>query len=184
MDYSTMRLFLSEENIKMHLEYLNKQRLVYSILQKSNPQIVGDNIKDIFNKNLFQKDKFDAINLLCDIKSHEIFFNSFASSVPVCKRIKKYYGSVEKLIYDVYVLAKNNSTGFVYLCMDKKGNPRIEYRREPSDIFIKYEPVLALDLCEHAYFKDYGFNKDRYLKNSLGYFDLKLLDDRLISLDN
>lgn len=74
MDYSTMRLFLSEENIKMHLEYLNKQRLVYSILQKSNPQIVGDNIKDIFNKNLSQKDKFDAINLLCDIKSHEIFF--------------------------------------------------------------------------------------------------------------
>ena len=32
MDYSAMRLFLSEENIKMHLEYLNKQKLIYSIL--------------------------------------------------------------------------------------------------------------------------------------------------------
>lgn len=184
MDYSAMRLFLSEENIKIHLDYLKKSRLMYSILQKSNSKIVGDNIKAIYNQNLPKQDKNEAINLLCDIKSHEIFFNSFSNVVPVCKHIKKFYSSAEKLIYDVYVLAKNNCTGFVYLCIDRKGALTIEYRRDASDIFIKYDPVLALDLCEHTYFKDYGFNKDRYLKNALRYFNLKLLDDRLNSLDN
>ena len=184
MDYSAMRLFLSEENIKMHLEYLNKQRLVYSILQKSNSEIVGNDIKAIYNQNLPRGVKREALNLLCDIKSHELFFNSFANSSPMCKKIKEFYGSAEKLIYEAFILAKSNSYGFVYAFLDKKKSPHIEYRIDPLDVFIKYEPILALDLSEHTYFKDYGFNKERFFKNALGYLNLKLLEDRLNSLDN
>ncbi|MBO5909460.1 MAG: hypothetical protein J6Q67_06795 [Clostridia bacterium] len=183
MDYSSMRLFLSEENIKMHLEYLNKQKLVYSILQKSYPKLTND-IKMVYQQNLPREIKKEALTLLCDIKSHEMFFNSFINTPPKCKNIKKFYSSEERLIYEVYLLAKNNKHGFIYICLDKNAAPIIQYRSEPSDIFIRYEPVLAFDLCEHTYFKDYGFNRERFLGNSLGHLNLKLLDDRLISIDN
>ena len=41
--------------------------------------------------------------------------------------------------------------------------------------FIKGEPRLAIDLCEHAYFIEYGFDKERYLEDLLRHLDLSRL---------
>ena len=36
-------------------------------------------------------------------------------------------------------------------------------------------PILAVDVCEHTYFMDYGFDKQRYLIQSLPYLNLAKL---------
>ena len=35
--------------------------------------------------------------------------------------------------------------------------------------------VRAIDVCEHAYFADYGFDKQRYLISALPYLDITKL---------
>ena len=47
MNLNAMNLFLSEENIKRHLEHLRTQKLKYSILEKSVPELKGKSIKEI-----------------------------------------------------------------------------------------------------------------------------------------
>ena len=39
--------------------------------------------------------------------------------------------------------------------------------------------VLAVDLSEHAYFTDYGFDKSEYVRNLLPYLDLSILDKKI-----
>lgn len=180
MDYSTMNLFLSDENIKIHMEYLKELKLRYSILQKSCHLLDCDDIKTIFRKKLNHDIKKDALEILCDVKSHELFFNSFINVVPVCNGIKRLYGSKEKFIFDLYVISQRNSCGFVYVFLNKNGIPTIKFTQNPIDIFINYDPVIAYDLFEHTYFKDYGFNRNKYFINSLRYLNLKLLEDKLI----
>lgn len=184
MDCSSMTLFLSEENIKLHKEYLNKQKLRYSILKKSCATPLASDIKEIY-RNAMPKDvKKEALELLCDIKSHELFFNSFIYPTKICNNIKKYYTSQESLVYDVLLKARERNFGFLYLCLDTRGKPRLEYGNNEVDIFIKYDPILAFDLWEHVYIRDYGFNREKFLRCALEYFNLKLLDDRLKSIDN
>lgn len=184
MDYSALRLFLSEENIKLHLEYLNKQKLRYSILKKCSSDLLVDDIKHIYRQHIPTDLKNEALRLLCDIKSHELFFQSFVSQTHICKSIKKYFGSQDRLLYELLTIGQKEENGFVYLCIDKSGAPKILFRNNEWEIFVKYEPILAFDLCEHVYFKDYGFNKEKYLRNSLVYLNLKLLDEKLLSIDN
>ena len=33
-------------------------------------------------------------------------------------------------------------------------------------------PALAIDVCEHAYFMDYGFDRERYLVSALPYLNV------------
>ena len=184
MDCSTMRLFLSDENIKSHFDYINKQKLRFSILQKSCSELNSCCYKEIYRKKLPFDIKKQALTLICDIKTHELFFNSFSQPRYICKNIKRYFSSQDRLIYEMLSLAREVDYGFIFVCLDKAGKPIICSGENKTDIFIKYEPILAIDLYEHVYFKDYGFNKEKYLSNALGYLNLKILDDRLLSLDN
>ena len=67
MNYKALNTFLSEENIRRHEEYLNTLRLRLSILEKSDPSVIraGSQMKR------------EESNLIKEIKSHELFFDSF-----------------------------------------------------------------------------------------------------------
>ena len=42
-----------------------------------------------------------------------------------------------------------------------------------------FEPILAVDICEHVYFLDYGFDKERFLCRFLPYLSLSKIDQFL-----
>ena len=46
-----------------------------------------------------------------------------------------------------------------------------------TGVFLKYDVRLAVDLCEHAYFYDYGFDKKSYLKAALSSLDLSKIEN-------
>ena len=57
----------------------------------------------------------------------------------------------------------NNDNGWVWLVVDR-GLLRITTSRETqSPIRVGQHPILALDLWAHAYFLDYGHDRDRYI---------------------
>ena len=167
MNINIMNRFLSEENIKKHLEYLRTLRLKYSVLLKSVPSLDGASMIEVARLSVERKVREEALELLWNIKSHELFFNSFAD-----KQIwERKDMSKERLLYDVLTLSYDRSHGFIYLYNDKKGNIKISHTECYDGAFVTYEPLLCIDICEHAYFNDYGFKKDRYVSGALSYLN-------------
>ncbi len=175
MDFKAMNRFLSEENIKRHLEHLRTQKLRLSILEKSIPELGGKTMAQICRSNLKSAVKDEALDLMWYIRSHECFFDSFCENQQRNMLILKHFSSLEKYIYDIYTEAKGYNHGFLYMFIDKLGIPRTHYSDRYDGAFVKYKPCLAIDLYEHTYFSDYGFDRERFLKNALTHLDVSKL---------
>ena len=177
MNVEAMNLFLSDGNIKRHLEHLREERLRYSILEKSYPQIKGCAIGQLVRLNIDRDVKDEAISRLWYIKAHECFFNSFTERQTWRKELIKYYPSKERLLYDIYIEAMEKDHGFLFIYIDKQGTPKWIFADKSDGAFIRYEPILTLDLYEHTYFLDYGFEKKLFLRNALAYLNISSLDN-------
>ena len=171
MNLKAMNLFLSEENIKKHLDHLRTMKLKYSILEKSMPEIKGKSISEISKSTINRKVKNEALELFWYIKSHELFFNSFTENPTLTEEMRKQSFSKEKFIYDVICEAKEKNYGFLFVYLDKQGKIKTSFASEFEGAFVKYEPKLCMDLYEHTYFSDYGFQKEKFLRGAFGYFD-------------
>lgn len=170
-----MNMFLSEDNIKRHLEHLRTLRLRYSILEKSFPELMGKEIKEILRMNIDKGLKDEALSLLRNIKSHECYFDSFTELPKRSDEVIRYYASREKFLYDLFCEGKEKEYGFLFVYIDKYGIARYSFSTLNDGAYLRYEPILAVDMYEHAYFNDYGFSKDKYLKSALEYLDLERL---------
>lgn len=175
MNLKVMNLFLSEENIKRHVEHLRTLRLKYSVLEKSLPEIKDRDIISISRSAINRKVKEEALELLWLIKSHELFFNSFSENPVWCEGVRKHNSSRERFVYDVLMEAKDKDCGFLYIYPDKQKKLITVYTDRFDGAFVKYEPRLCLDLYEHTFFSDYGFKREKFLRNALMYFDTSRL---------
>jgi superoxide dismutase len=170
-----MNRFLSEESIALHKEYVRLQRLKYSIIESAVPMLKDADVMDVYRMKMTSRDRRDALDLLSEIKLHELFFSSFSDRIyPRSPLVGSAYGSEADFLNFIYKRALALPHGFVlvYLVGD-----RIELREviAPLDAFSSHTPTLALDVCEHVYFTDYGFDKERYLSLALPYLDLARL---------
>ena len=162
--------FLSEESISLHKEYVRQKRLKYSILESYLPELRGASVADLFRLRMGKKDRADALSLLPEIVLHDVFFSSFCEEKnPSSRAIAELYGSEASFLNVLYRLALKHPYGFIGIG-----------RRASVCVFsgdaeaLRYDaPLLAIDLCEHAYFPDYGFDRERYLVEALSHLDLK-----------
>lgn len=178
MNINAMNLFLSDSSIKRHFEHLREERLRYSILEKSCPELKGRSISEIVRLNISKEIKDEAVSKLRYIKSHECFFNSFAEHQVISENTVKQYKSKERLLYEIYSESVERNYGFMYIYLDKQGNIKWSFEEEGDGSFLCFNPVLALDLFEHTYFLDYGFEKKLFLRNALAYLNLSSLDKK------
>lgn len=177
MDYSGMNMFLSTDNIKRHYEQLKTMKLRFSILEKSLPQLEGREMGEIMRMKIDKELKNEALSLLWNIKSHELFFLSFTDIQSGSKRILKRFSSKEKFLYDLLMASFEKEYGFLYIFLNKKDEIVYHFANSFDGAFVKYVPILALDLYEHTYFSDYGFDKRRFLTNALAHLNLSSLDN-------
>lgn len=175
MNFKVMNFFLSEENVKLHIEHLRTLRLKYSVLEKSLPELKGKEMTVIARSAINRKIKEEALELLWQIKSHELFFNSFAENQTWSEEIRKHNSSRERFVYDLLMEARGKDCGFLYVYPDRRKKLMTVYTDRFDGAFVKYEPRLCLDLYEHTYFSDYGFKKEKYLRNALMYLDTSRL---------
>ena len=178
MGVESLGKFLSGENIQMHYDYLNNLRLKFSIIRKSYPKFFsGDNDCRILGgvKGVPEIVIYEARRLFDSIKSHEIFFDSFSEQKSPCTMIRKQFSSEEGLKYEVYDQIKDREYGYAYVNVNEKGKIYINIS---DDGLIKYRgvPIVAIDLYEHVYFLDYGFDKKHFLRNALSHLKLSSLD--------
>ena len=161
--------FLSDGAIALHREYIRQKRLKYSIIESYLPRIKGAGVKDILRLGLTRRDRADVLALLPEITLHEIYFASFSDTRYVrSEAVSHIFGSEAAYLNHLFALTKNYDRGF--LTVSRDGTASVV--TDPFDAFVRGEPILAVDLCEHAYFLDYGFDKERYLISCLSYLDL------------
>lgn len=176
MNTEAMLCFLSEDNILNHREHLKTIRLKYSVLEKSFPSISGIQPKEIVNIPLSREDKEQVLLTNIYIKSHETYFSSFSEIAKPSDILRKYYGSEDKFCYELLETCRKSDNTFIYIIKDSRGRPLSVTREECKYPYIRTEPLLALDLYEHAYFSDYGFDKEKYLRSMIAHLNFCRLE--------
>ena len=167
--------FLSKDSILLHLSYLHTIRLKHSVNEKSIPEICGKSIAEITKMKLKSEIKSDILPHIISIKSHELYFDSFSPNQIPCHKIKLFYSSHEDFLYRIFLLARESVGGFVYIYSDPYGRPKFDIRFPKDSRPLPYTPLLSIDMHEHAFFSDYRFDSDRYIKALLPYLDLTRL---------
>ena len=166
--------FLSERNLEMHKAYLNELMLKYRIFEKSYGELIGKNLDGIYKLNLQREEKVLAAKLFAEISAHKIYFDSFGERNTSSDRVKRKFGSVGQFLYEITEKCKAHCSGF--LLIYENGNKIETYCGDEYENILRRKKVtLALDLCEHAYFYDYGFGKEEYVKNAVTHFNLSKL---------
>lgn len=175
MHFEALRLFLSEGSIKEHERYLHELKLKYSVLAKSVPALSGLTLSEIWRRLPRSDAKSEAVALLSEITAHEIFFDSFSEKRVRSPKIRSEYGSEDAFLYELFRLAKDTKSGFLYIYAD--GKIRCDVCHDGGFFFKGALPTLAVDLFEHTYFKDYSFDRKKYLSAALGCLDLSKINE-------
>ena len=161
MEKNAMSAFLSERNITLHNDYIKNCRLRLSILEKSGYLIGNKTYTELCNMRRCDA-KDEILWLAGEIYRHELYFDSFGMGGEVCDCLKARYGSSAGFLYEVEKAAMRENDGFILIYFDGKsaviGHSSRELHRRYG------EPMLAIDLAEHAYFLDYGFDKESYVR--------------------
>ena len=174
-----MLCFLSRDSILAHIDYMKNLRHKYSIIEKSYPTLSGRDIFKLKGRELPRSVRDEAAELMREYLSHKLYFSSFSENLTPCEKIKKYYTSEDAFCYEVLSLARAFNGGFIYVFSDGGSSPRILHSSKTPRVFEREAPTLALDLSEHAYFADYGFERDNYLKSAVARLDIgKLFSDK------
>ena len=170
--------FLSEQSEYMHREYLRKLKLEYSIFEKSYPEIVGKNCREILYCRAISKraEREEAVNLKAEILAHELFFSSFSTPNQSSVSIKKYFGSQASFLYELSERCMKTG-GFMLLYVDTIGKIGTYAGNQYTKVFLDNRPILAIDLFEHAYFYDYGFDKRSYVNTALQHLNFASIEN-------
>lgn len=170
---------ISEEALKMHGEYLRELRLKYSVLEKSYPELSGKSLFDISKARV--RGREEAILLKSEIMLHELYFSSFGEGCRPSGVVRRCYGSEANFLYEMFLCAKECKDGFAVIYLR---NGKLLFTAGECDLLLKIaNPILAVDLCEHAYFLDYGFDKNSYLRKLLPYLNISKADKILSDKD-
>ena len=164
--------FISRTNYEIHKEHLRTLKLRMSIFEKSYPEMAGKSCKELLRLPIRRTEREEAAVLKADILAHELYFSSFSAHNSTAELVRKAYGSEATFLYQLS-RAAIEANGFLFVFADKRGVPIWKAYREPLELFSQgITPILALDLCEHAYFYDYFFNKAEYVKAAIAHLDL------------
>ena len=170
-----MHSFVSERNYAMHREWAEREALRLSVLLKDVGEVGAPYARV---KLLCRRGKIgaEAPELYASVALHRTFFDSFS---PYCNLPSAYarsrFGSEAALINSLYTMALGQRCGFVALVKTKEGARAVGSER-CSDILESGEPLLAIDVCEHAYYGDYGFGREEYVRRALMHLDLARLE--------
>ena len=174
MDKSSLSEFLSERNLQLHNEYLENCRMRLSILEKSGYSISKKSYPELCRSRLGGA-RDEILHLAREVYLHELFFDSLGMAGDCAECLKSGYRSVAGFLYELERAAMASDGGFLLVTRGKSGVSISHNIGITSGM--RSEPCLALDLAEHAYFLDYGFDKLAYVRAALSRLRLSKLNN-------
>ena len=165
--------FISEENYMMHLEYVNQLRIKLCALEK----II--NVSTVRRRRRIGEENAEKeMRVKNEVRLHDAYFASFSerefARSPFVQRV---FGSENELLMMLYKAAMKATHGFVGVEGHLNGKLCVFSCSDYVKLNEKFNPILAIDVCEHAYFYDFGFDKERYIRRALAHLSLDRIDD-------
>lgn len=186
LDYIDLSPYLEKDTIITHLKIygdnlkklnnlLNSINYDYSYSMKDLIQNI-----DIINLNI----RGEVLYYLASILNHNLYFYNISNkknTEPVGKikeDIIKYFKNYENFKREFKEKALNlKGSGYTFLVRDDKGVLKIiNTSNEDSPYYYGMEPIISLDLWEHAYFLQYRNHKDVYIDNFFKIIDFNKIN--------
>lgn len=175
---SALKDIVSAESILRHKEHYRRLQLRYSVLVKSFPQLACAEVGEIFRLRLPPAVKRRAAEMYSDILAHKLFFSSFSENGARSKAVAAQFGSEAAFLYELArSVEESDHVGFLLVWVNARKTVEFAFATQIGNAFSRESPCLAIDLWEHAYFTDYGFDRSAYLKAALPRLDLARLDE-------
>jgi len=159
--------FISETSLKEHEEYLAMLKCKASVYKKSGIDVFSGAHINI-RPSCTDAERKKIVRLAEEIVFHDVYFSSFGKTFAPSFKVRESFGSENNFAYEITRFAEDLSDGFICIYTDKVGRVGFSHSsRLPKGVNLR----LAIDLCEHAYFRDYGFKRERYLRAALEHLD-------------
>ncbi len=167
IDAETMEIHYSKHH-KAYLEKFLAALDKYSDLKKNNPQ---DIIKKLNSFSVEEKDRLAIKNFGGGYLNHNLYWQIMDPNNKRDERLidelEKNYGSLNefKKLFNNLAISHFGS-GWTWLVRDEKGVLQIySLPNQDSPLTLGHEPILTVDLWEHAYYLKYQNRRSEYIEN-------------------
>ena len=186
LDYDDLSPYINKETLNTHLAiYRSNLTRLNNLLNRTNYDYsynMIDLVKkiDIFSLNI----RGEILYYLSSILNHNLYFYNISNKSitepieTIKKDIDKYFDSYSNFKQQFIDNARNlKGGGYTFLARDEKGTLKIiNTSNEDSPYYYGMEPIISLDLWEHAYFLQYKNNKDAYINNFFKVIDFNKIN--------
>lgn len=160
-------------------------------LNKVREALKADITYSICNSNYSEIRSAEKSNSHCydAIKLHELYFENLTGNNT------RIHGPIESLINEVFGSYMNFEEkfkcialamrGWVLFCYDWYNDDFYIYGQDSHDngVMLYSEPLIVMDVYEHAYMIDYGINRGNYIDAFLANLDYSVINRRLQNLN-
>lgn len=171
------------EHYALYVRYIDCINKVNEDISYSNLSDCSSNYSSMRSSQKSKTFCFDAIKL------HELYFeNLTGNNTRICgsseKVIDEVFGSYDSFLEKFKCVAMS-MRGWVLFCYDRYQDEFYIYGQDSHDdgVMLYAEPLIVLDVYEHAYMIDYGINRKLYIDVFFENLDFKVVNERLNKLN-
>lgn len=185
-EHSTMAVSSEQfaDHLKLYNGYITKVNQITGELEK-DPDTKDANATYSRYRCLKKGETFSLDGVIL----HELYFQNMCDSqkvpsVKTTEMLNQYFGGYEKWRAD-FTACCESARGWCVLVYEQRTNTYRNLLQDAHDdgVVCMAYPLLVMDMYEHAYFLDYGTNKDEYIKNFLTSVDWDVVEKRIDKLE-
>ena len=159
---------ISEETLEYHY---GKHHATY--VSKLNDAVKGTDLESKSLEDIIKSEKGGLFNNAAQVWNHTFYWNCLSPNGggeptgPVAEAINKKFGSFEKFKEEFNASAASNfGSGWTWLVKKSDGSVDL-FNTDDADTPVAHdgvEPLLTVDVWEHAYYIDYRNSRPNYLE--------------------
>lgn len=174
-----MELFYEKNNLLSNKQFDNHIKLYEGYIDKVNK--INEKHESFQNASIMSNFQYNLNGIIL----HELYFknitvqNSINYDYSVIFNNFEYF---EDWKQDFISIAKNTRGWVIYCYEPRTKQYMITSLKDHSDgIICNSIPIIVLDMYEHAYYTDYGNNKEKYINNFIDNIDWVIVQNRVES---
>lgn len=185
--YDALEPFIDTRTVGLHYEkhyrnYLNK---LNQLLQKNNFRNEYSKEELVNHLDMFPlEDRDDILYNLGGVLNHELYFLNMSpkeNNQPVSsisKAINQQFGNYENFKKEFIKTASYLvGSGYTFLVLnDQKKLEIMNFSNQETPYIYGLNPLIALDLWEHAYYLNYQNERNRYIENFFEIIDFEQIN--------
>lgn len=182
-NFSNVKFFSPMQLSEHYVLYTRYIDCINKVREDLNSDIIfsvcNPNYSDIRSAEKSKTFCYDAVKL------HELYFENLTGNNtrihgPVESIIKEVFGSYDSFVekFKCVALAMR---GWALFCYDSYNDDYYIYGQDSHDngVMLFAEPLIVLDVYEHAYMIDYGINRGNYIDAFFANLDFNVINKRL-----